>query len=262
MITWLPNETLQLDVVKKPKKMTGTRFAAILGLDPNRTPFQVWTEICRVYDKPFEETKYTRAGKIIEPKQADYIQQKYSLAGLVSPTDMYGVDYMSKTWGDFFPLEEIYGGMWDRINMDNGEVKSVLEFKTTSHPEQWEDGKIPEHYALQVALYAYLLKIDKVVLIPTALPKSAYDDPENFICNEQNTWIVPFKLSERYPNFYNDYIAPTTKWWNDHVVKGISPKYDVFNKNDAEILKYLKQMEQPMEPESPFVTVEKENPFA
>ena len=51
------------------KKITGTRFAAIMGLNKWTTPFNAWCAITRTYEEPFEDTIYTVAGKTIEPKQ-------------------------------------------------------------------------------------------------------------------------------------------------------------------------------------------------
>ena len=49
---WLDNK-IQIVPPKRPKKLTATRFATILGLNPWSTPFEVWCEITRTYQKPF-----------------------------------------------------------------------------------------------------------------------------------------------------------------------------------------------------------------
>ena len=50
----------------KTKKLTATRFATVLGLNPWQTPFEIWCAVTKVYEKPFEDTIYTAAGKIID----------------------------------------------------------------------------------------------------------------------------------------------------------------------------------------------------
>lgn len=82
---WLDKNRVQIVPPKKPKKLTGTRFATILGLNPWSTPFEVWCEVTRTYAAPFEDTIYTKAGKIIEPKQAAYMKKSYFMTNLVSP---------------------------------------------------------------------------------------------------------------------------------------------------------------------------------
>ena len=106
-VEWLSNNQLKVDAPKRPKKITGTRFAAILGLNPWSTPFEAWCAITRTYEKPFEDTKSTIAGKTIEPKQAEYMRKNY-LMELVSPTDMYGKDYFKTTKGDFFKEDPVF----------------------------------------------------------------------------------------------------------------------------------------------------------
>ena len=225
---------------KKPKKITATRFATILGLNPWSTAFEMWCEITKTYQKPFEDTIYTIAGKTIEPKQIEYMRSAYGMYNLKTPTDIYGADYFKKTWGDFFHDTPVLGGMWDSLLVDgNGKPEAVLEFKTTKRAEDWAND-VPEYYALQAALYAYLLGVDDVIMVASFLEPSDYEHPEKFIPSASNTITVEFKVSERYPNF-GWMVAQANAWWEEHVVTGISPDYD--EKKDAEILKALRTNE-------------------
>ena len=234
---WNDNGTITITPPAKPKKCTGTRFAAIMGLNAWTTPFNAWCAITRTYEEPFEDTIYTLAGKAIEPKQAEYMQSKYFWKNLTSPTDVYGADYFKKTWGDFFKDEPIFGGMWDYLFTDkNGKPTTVLEMKTTKRSEDWLDD-IPEYYALQAALYAWLLGVDDVIMVCTVLEDKDYQNPEAFIVTPDNTFERSFKVSERYPNMAKT-IKKVEKWWKEHVEGGISPKFD--EKKDAEILKVLR----------------------
>ena len=222
---------------KKPKKITATRLATILGLNPWSTDFEVWCEITKTYQKPFEDTIYTIAGKTIEPKQIEYMRSAYGMYNLKTPTDIYGPDYFKKTWGDFFHDWEILGGMWDSLLVDeNGKPETVIEFKTTKRAEDWTDD-VPEYYALQAALYAYLLDVDDVVMVASFLESTDYEHPENFIPSADNTITREFKVSERYPDF-SWKVAQAIAWWQNHVITGISPDYD--EKKDAEIIKALR----------------------
>ncbi len=233
---WLQNQ-IKVEPPKKPKKCTGTRFASILGLNRWSTPFETWCEITRTYAKPFEDTIYTIAGKIIEPKQIEYMKQAYLMDNLKTPTDIYGQDYFKKTWGDFFPNTPIFGGMWDSLLYENGKPESVIEFKTTKRAEDWKNGA-PEYYALQAALYAYLLGVDNVIMVASFLGEENYEHPELFVPSADNTMIDDFLVSERFPQF-QAHIDRATDWWDEHVIKGISPKFD--EKEDADILKELRK---------------------
>ena len=231
------NGHLEVTPPKKPKKITATRFATILGLNPWSTEFEMWCEITKTYAKPFEDTIYTIAGKTIEPKQIEYMRSAYGMYNLKTPTDIYGADYFKKTWGDFFGSTPVLGGMWDSLLVDeNGKPEAVLEFKTTKRAEDWAND-VPEYYALQAALYAYLLGVDDVIMVASFLEPTDYSNPENFTPSAKNTITVEFKVSERYPNF-NIMVNSALYWWETYVTTGISPDYD--EKKDAEILKALR----------------------
>ena len=235
-ITWASNH-IEITPPKKTKKLTGTRFASIFGLNPWSTDFEIWCAVTKTWEAPFEDTIYTIAGKTIEPKQIEYMRTAYGMYNLKTPTDIYGANYFKKTWGDFFHDTPTFGGMWDSLLVDeNGKPEGVLEFKTTKRSEDWAND-VPEYYALQAALYAYLLGVDDVIMVASFLEQSDYEHPENFTPSAKNTITVEFKVSERYPNF-GQMIAQAQAWWNEHVATGISPDYD--EKKDAEILKALR----------------------
>lgn len=251
---WLDNNRIQIIPPKKPKKLTATRFATILGLNPWQTPFEVWCEVTRTYAKPFEDTIYTIAGKTIEPKQAEYMKKSYFMTNLVTPTDIWGADYFKRTWGDFFPEIAVLGGMWDYLLYDkDGKPTTVLEMKTSKRVEDWAED-IPEYYALQAALYAYLLGVNDVIMVASFLEDGDYADPSKFVCKGTNTITRPFKVSERYPDFEKRYVKPALKWWHDHVESGVSPAYD--EKKDADILKVLRTNN--LNPETDMVALVKE----
>lgn len=238
MIEW-NNGYIKVEPPKRPKKLTATRFATVLGLNPWSTPFEVWCEVTRTYAKPFEDTIYTIAGKTIEPKQIEYMRRAYFMTNLKTPTDIYGKDYFNKTYGDFYGDIKVLGGMWDSLLVDeNGRPDTVIEFKTTKRAEDWQ-GDVPEYYALQASLYAYLLGVDDVIMVASFLETEDYEHPENFVLTPDNTITYCFKVSERYPTFEKDYVKPALKWWDAYVETGISPDFD--ETKDAEILKELRK---------------------
>lgn len=217
---------------KKLKKLTATRFATILGLNAWNTPFSAWCEITKVYEKPFEESIYTNAGKVIEPKVINYLKKVYFM-DIKDPTEVYGPDYFKKTWGDFFPEQPVFGGMWDSL----GDT-FVVEIKTTKRAEDWQKD-VPIYYKLQACLYAYLLGFDDIIVTVSFLEQKDYEHPEKFEPSIKNTKIYEFKLSEEIPDFKEKYINPALEWWNEHIVKGISPAYD--GVKDKEILLALRR---------------------
>ena len=242
--------TISVEPTKKPKKITGTHFPTVIGVNPFSTDFEVWCRCTRTYEIPFEGNKYTAAGQVIEPKVFEFLRKSMGFGDrVVTPTDVYGENHFQKTWGDFFKDREIFGGSWDALIKDeNGNVEYVVEIKTVqidgrsgSLEDRWKDGEAPHYQALQASLYAYLLGVDKVMMVAVALEdkKGDYEHPEQVVPSyaNGNVYIDEFRVSERYPDF-DMYIEKATAWWNAHVLTGVSPEFD--EKKDAEILKALR----------------------
>lgn len=241
-IQWRSDNTIKVNQTRPPKKITGTRFPDVLGINPFKTPFEVWCALTRTYEEPFVDNQFTIAGKTIEPKQFDYARKRLYKPNLqfVAPTDVFGPNPFKTTYGDFFREKSIFGGMWDYLIRENGRTVGLFEMKTTNEKNApfWRND-LPEMNTLQAALYAWLLNVDQFYMVSSFLRESDYNAPSSFMCGDSNTIITPFKLSQKYPNFEKTYIAPVTTWWNNHVVTGISPQFD--ETRDAKILAELRK---------------------
>ena len=246
----IKKDYIKIPTPQKPKKITATKVSQILGIGTAgmyTTPFQVWCDICRVYTKPFEENKYTLAGKEIEPKQAEYVKNKYHLDNLRSPREFIG-PVADSLW-DFFPKEPIFGGKWDFVTVDKetNDIRRIIECKTAQSKKKKDwDGRIPSDYMVQAGLYAYLHKVDGVTFIVSFLDPSDYETPELYVPNEDNTIITQMFMSKNYPLYEEQIIKPVLEWWNKHVVTGISPKFNEYIAEDLAILEQIKpQVEKP-----------------
>ena len=255
--------SIKVDAPSKPKKITGTHFPTVIGINPFSTPFEVWCRCTRTYEIPFAGNKYTNAGQVIEPKVFEFLRKSMGFGSrVVTPEDIYGKDHFKKTWGDFYPDTAIFGGMWDALLVDAyGKPECVVEIKTVqvdgrsgSLEDRWKDGEAPHYQALQAALYAYLLGIRKVLMVAVALEdkKGDYEHPEQVVPSyaNENVYTDEFDIYERYPNF-DLYIEQATNWWNTYVLNGVSPEFD--EKKDAEILKVLRTNS--LSPESDIATI-------
>ena len=243
---------VEVECPKKPKKITGTHFPEILGVHPYTTAFEAWCRCTRTFEMPFEGNEYTHAGEVIEPKVQAYLRDEM-MYDLITPEDRYGKDFFKKTWGDFFPNTDIFGGMWDALIFDEDdevEVKTVVEIKTVladghsgGFEDRWKDGKAPDYQALQASLYAYLLGVENVMVVgvPLYRDKGDYEHPEAVEVGfgHGNLWIDEFNIYERYPKF-GTYIARAKAFWEQNVLTGISPDFD--EKKDADILKELRKI--------------------
>lgn len=227
------------DVTTRFKKMTGTRFGKVLGLNHWSTPFQAWCEICKVAEPPFEGNKYTEAGQYIEPKLIQFARDTVS-PYILTPEEWYGDN---KKRYDFFPNDLTYGGMWDGLAfetrvIDKSDMSSawaIVECKTTSRPQDWEYG-VPDHYKAQALLYAILVGCDHVIFPVAFLTPEDYDNPQEFECTDENTRIYEMDLSEPLGDFEDIYEAMeyANQWWVKHVETLTSPEFDV--RKDKEYL--------------------------
>lgn len=229
----------------RPLKVTATRIGSILGLNPWKTPFQTWCEICRVYKDPFVESKYTKAGNVIEPILIKWAKKEFE-EGVVSPPEYFG-----NTWGevkkqyDFYKSTKIFGGMWDAkiINADRNTV-AVIEIKTSSRPQDWECG-VPDEKLIQALQYAYLEGAKRTFVIAAFLSDEDYMHPEWFVPKkDENVKLYAFDTDTTTIMFDNE---PTTikslmeyakQWWEAYVMTGISPEID--QNADEKIIKQLK----------------------
>ncbi|MCG3771818.1 MAG: hypothetical protein JW384_03014 [Nitrosomonadaceae bacterium] len=220
---------------KKIKKITGTKISSILGISPWNTAFQIWCDMTGTYKEPFEDTKYTKAGKVIEPKVIAYLDKKYYFGRklLKSPEEWYGKTVEQMRY-DHFPQEQIFGGMWD-ARTDT----AVYELKTTKRVEDWYMNGLfhpPEYYKVQAALMAFLLRVDEFRLVLTMPEEKDYEHPENFVPTPKNTLVKKYSLKAEYP-FFIDKINECLHWHHTHIIGHTSPPWD--EKKDKDIIKAL-----------------------
>ena len=189
-------------------KVTGTRLAGILGLNKWNTPFQMWCEITKAARLPFEDTIYTIAGKVIEPKQIKWTKEQIS-DNIKSPEEFFGNRYPEMRY-DFYPENKIYGGMWDaKLVRPSGKVSDIFEYKTTKRAEDWL-GHPPIYYLIQALEYAYLEGAKRVHLVVSFLEDDDYNHPEDFVVTDENTQIFTYDVNDTmidlsFGNIYNIY---------------------------------------------------------
>lgn len=237
----------------KPKqllKVTGTRFASILGLNSWNTSFQMWCEITKSARLPFTGNMYTEAGQAIEPKVVNYLK-KDLYANTLNPEEYYGAMVHRNIRFDFFKDEKIFGGMWDAVMVskkDPSKIRAIVEIKTTKRAQDWQDGP-PLYYLLQVALYAYLSNINDFYLTVSFLEEADYGHPERYEPSVDNTKFFKYKLSEltipmqeggQLHNYtFQELVDKVLVWYNTYIITGRSPEFD--EDKDAEYLKILRE---------------------
>lgn len=224
-------------------RLTATRLGSVLDMNAWQTAFSAWCEITKVYKRPFEETKYTLAGKAIEPIIIDYLRDYFEI-GVVSPEDFFGNRYKEVKY-NFYPDVKVFGGMWDaKVINHRRESVAVIEIKTSSRPQDWFDG-VPDEKLVQALMYAHLEKARTTYVVVAFLEEDDYAHPELFVPVEgKNLKVIPFDTETTKVMFHgepctiSELMAYATQWWDAYVKTGISPEFD--EDRDAEILKELR----------------------
>ena len=250
---WQYNEHKTRIVVEPPKrtkKITGHRFSSVLGLNKYQTPFGAWCEITGLVKLPFEDNKYTIAGKTIEPKQIEYAKTKFP--NIKSCEEYYGNSFPEYQYSNFKDLGRIFDGVRDFVSTKSDGITIVAdgECKTSSKPQDWANNMVPVDYLCQGMLYAYLDELDRILYIASFLQPMDYNNPENYVVGEENTIFVVKKLKDCYiplphedPDNSDEIKGDWTtcdirhggiqeaidyceKWWEVFVETGISPEFD------------------------------------
>lgn len=234
---------------RKKKKLTAGRFAKVLGANPWGTPFQAWCEVLRCKVPPFEDNKYTLAGKAIESKLIEFAKESVS-PYIQSPEEYFECEDAKRFMNFEFFEEELFGGMWDALAFAKPGITcespeqpiAVVECKTTSRPQDWMNG-IPAHYAAQGLLYAKLLGVDTVYFPVAFLEPGDYDDPESFECTDDNIRVYSLDIGDPFGDWesIDEAMDYAKRWWEAYIGGEFSPEYD--EKYDAEYLSCLREVE-------------------
>ena len=218
----------------KSKKITGTKLGAILEVNPYETPFSTWCDITKVYKKPFDGDKYTKAGETIEPLVLKDLKGK--LAGKVMSAEEYYGRPMNYVY-DYFTEDKIFGGMWDgiQVNQDNKPI-GVIEIKTTGAVQNWKDGEIPPYYQTQVELYAYLLGVRYYTVAVVFLEEEDYINPNQVkLVEGVNYKVISVRMTDEHMAQVESRISYAREWYATYVDTLLSPIMNVNDKTDMEI---------------------------
>lgn len=218
---------------KQKLRITGHRFASVLGLNEYQTPFAAWCEITKLVKLPFEDNKYTIAGKTIEPKLIDLVRKKFP--NVMSIEEYYGASLDKYKWNNFVEDSNVFGGIIDAVATkdDLKTLTMIVECKTSSKPYAWENNQVPIEYLLQGCEYSYLKGLDRVLFVCAFLQDMDYARPENFVPTEENTIMVVKKLKDVIVEMpdkslitFDEAIEYCENWWKKHIETGISPEFD------------------------------------
>lgn len=255
---WKYGENNKNIILSEPPKqrlrITGHRIASVLGLNPYQSEFGAWVEITKLAKLPFEDNKYTLFGKCVEPKLIDMVRKKFP--NVFSIEEYYGNNIDKYKWNNFVDDSDVFGGIIDAVGTkeDLKTLTMIVECKSSSKPQAWENNQVPIDYLLQGCLYSYLKGLDRVLFICCFPQDLDYNHPEQFEPNETNTIMVVKKIKDVVIEMSNgemitfqEAIDYCEEWWNKYIETGISPEFD--ERKDKEYLDIIRAS-QPINDES------------
>jgi len=187
--------TTKIEWLKERQKgIGGTDVAAIFGLNPWKTPVQVWEEKISTLPVEQEDTPAMRAGRKLEKAIAEWFSEETGLA-IEKAEDLikhkkYPILLANP---DYFYLD--------------GDKKGVLEIKTASRRsfDNWDD-EIPVYYWTQIQHYMYVCDLKKgkfAVLV-----------------GGRDFRIIDVERDEEWLEIA---VPKLLEWWDKHVNKKIPP---------------------------------------
>lgn len=230
---------------KQKLRITGHRIASVLGLNQYQSEFGAWSEITKLVKLPFEDNKYTLFGKAVEPKLINMVREKFP--NVMSVEEYYGINIDKYKYNNFIDDSNIFGGIIDAVATkdDLKTLTMIVECKTSSKPQTWENNQVPIDYLLQGCLYSYLKGLDRVLFICCFPQDLDYNHPEKFIPDESNTIMVVKKIKDvriPMPNgeliTFEEAIHYCEEWWDKYIETGVSPEFD--EKLDKEYLDIIR----------------------
>lgn len=181
--------------IDRTKRIFGSEAGAILGLDPWKTPLQVWLN---------------KTGQASEKMESDAIDLGNALEGAVADV------YAKRTGHTLVPSDTILhptlpiGGTPDRLATDDQslglEVKTVWSGRSASKWGEEGTDEVPAHYASQAVLYMALTGRER------------WDFAA--LLHGQVRIYTMFRDMDKERRLLDTLMA----WWDNHVVKGLPPE--------------------------------------
>lgn len=223
------------------KKVTGTSMAGILGLSPFNTPFQQACALMGVCREDLSGKPAIEIGKALEEKIVEYLGERYPEYGMFVPAKDLKNEFKKErrsdydTWVSDFD-DEIFGGHIDGKVIDEDLNEYILEIKTTSNARSWQDG-VPEYYRLQVELYNHFLtKQDKAYVAVAIVDGVTMNNVSEWSPDDANIYLFQMPIDDEA---FEKVLNEVKTWYDEHIVKGVSPPYDPGNKGDVEMWRHL-----------------------
>lgn len=219
-------------------KVTGTLMGGILGCSPWSSPFQAACYALGLASKDISNKPSVKAGVALEGRVIEYMGKKFGadVGEFIPAEEIYAARIGDHdAWESDFD-DDVFGGHVDGIVMsDDGECY-ILEVKTSSNMQSWENG-VPKYYFWQVALYnAFVTKQDHAYVALGIMTPESLKDPESWVPSDANTALFNLPIDQE---MVEETLGNVREWYDTYVAKGITPDYDPSNPKDVELFEHL-----------------------
>lgn len=185
--------------------LTASDASAVLGLNPWRTPHDVWAEKMGTVE-PWAGNWKTRRGEVIEPLLLAWLAEKKAPL-VVKPSGATTLVHPILSWLGATPDAMI-------SEVDGAPPVAIGEAKSTGMHDDWldenENPVVPEYYAVQVIVQMAVCRVPRAEVAVEIL-------------GEREPWIIPVERNEE------DELAvleELERFWRDHVLAKVPPSLD------------------------------------
>lgn len=219
-------------------KVSGTSMAGILGISPFNTPFQIACSLLGVCRENLDGKPAILTGQVLEPVIINYLGKAYPDKGsFLAAEDVYEKrEGDHDAWESDFP-DEVFAGHVDGIVTSPEGVDRILEIKTSANMDSWAMG-VPDYYYWQVGLYnEFITQQDSAIVGLGIVDEITHRNPLTWAPNERNVVLFEMPIDREQ---IREGMRTVQDWYNQYIMKGITPPYDPTNAKDVAMFNYLK----------------------
>ena len=183
----------------------------------------------RIYDEDISDEPKVRAGSILEGVILAYCNS-HGLPNTPAEVVFKKREGSHEDWEQDFE-DSVFGGHLDALTPEG----HIVECKTTSSPEIWMRGEIPEHYWLQASLYAKFMNTDTIHFTVAFLSPDDVANPYKFVPTSDNVHIYTVGLHPEIDSI----MEQAKEWYGKYIANGVTPVPDLDSPVDSKIVRTL-----------------------
>lgn len=201
----------------------GSDVAAVLGLDPRKTPYQLWREKLGM-DKPMAPTPATLRGQFLEPAMLDRYMREHQ------PAEMAVQVYAEAATPEVPARQPWRFGTLDGLARTPDGTQRIVECKSVAkhmHAREWGaqwTDEVPDRALCQGLWYASLVPTAAVIdYVVAVMP----DDPDQVLglsaADVLEQCEVHYYRVQARSDLYGQLIKRAAAFWCDHVLANVPP---------------------------------------